>query len=319
MPFKTGKLIWRLFVSQLRKQALVTGHRGFIGRHFFKALMEGGYDVLGADIWRENGICYPEDNAHYWYSRGGERFDVVIHAAAAAPNRLAIDTEPQNFMTNVQLDAAFIKYMAQHPESKGLYFSSSAVYPLELQDADSQWKLKEQFVRDDAYAHYSPADVYGWTKFFGERMATHAIRAGADIRIVRPFSGYGEDQSDKHPFMAIMKRVFDKEMPIEIWGDGRQVRDWIHVDDIVGASLRILQQPYFGPINLGTGRGVSMTELARMGAKLLGYEPEFKFLRDKPNGVSYRVSNSNKMHKIRVPRVSLEEGIARAMDHLAAA
>ena len=97
-------------------------------------------------------------------------------------------------------------------------------------------------------------------------------------------------------------------------GDGTQVRDWIHISDVVGATLAAVDQDVPGPTNLCTGRGVSFNELAAMVTLAACYTPRFDHKRDAPRGVAYRVGDPAKMLGFYTPRVSLEEGIARALN-----
>src|SRR5882762_4540552 len=99
-----------------------------------------------------------------------------------------------------------------------------------------------------------PDMTYGWAKLTGEVLAGYAIQAGLQVQVFRPFSGYGEDQALDYPFPSFIDRALRWAEPFEIWGDGTQTRDWIHIDDIVGATLAAIDQDVKGPINLGWGR-----------------------------------------------------------------
>lgn len=134
------------------------------------------------------------------------------------------------------------------------------------------------------------------------------------MTVVRPFSGYGEDQSaDEYPFPAFAQRARNREDPFIIWGDGSQVRDWIHVSDICAAILAMIDGGIDGPVNLGTGRPVSMRKLAGMFAECAGYSPQFRPLPDKPAGVAHRVADVTRLSEFYKPAVSLEDGVARAL------
>jgi nucleoside-diphosphate-sugar epimerase len=110
--------------------------------------------------------------------------------------------------------------------------------------------------------HRPPDQTYGWAKLTGEMLAEHARAAGVAVHVLRPFSGYGEDQGTEYPFGAFIERARKREDPFVIWGDGRQVRDWVHIDDVIGATLAVVEADYQEPVNVCTGRGVSMAELA---------------------------------------------------------
>ena len=158
-----------------------------------------------------------------------------------------------------------------------------------------------------------PDQLYGWCKLTGERLAMLARAEGVPVSVVRPFSGYGTDQSEDYPFAAMAARARRRDDPFEIWGTGDQVRDWIHVDDICAAILAMVRDGIDGPVNLGTGRAASMRELAGMFAAAAGYDPEFKTLPEKPAGVAYRVADVTRLSEFCTPAVSLEDGIERAI------
>lgn len=98
-----------------------------------------------------------------------------------------------------------------------------------------------------------------------------------------------------------------------MWGDGDQCRDFIHVDDIVGAVLAAVEHDIRGPVNLGTGRATSFNDLAGMVMAAAGYTTAIRHLDAEPVGAFYRVADPSRLLEFYVPKVSLEEGIARAL------
>jgi nucleoside-diphosphate-sugar epimerase len=144
-------------------------------------------------------------------------------------------------------------------------------------------------------------------------MAAQARRAGLPVTVVRPYSGYGEDQSTDFPFGAFVARAKRREDPFTIWGDGGQVRDWIHVDDLVAGALAVVDSGVEEPVSLCTGIGTSMFDLASMMIREVGGPETFLFDGDKPAGVSVRVGDPTRMLEFYTPQVTLAEGIKRAL------
>jgi nucleoside-diphosphate-sugar epimerase len=237
-------------------------------------------------------------------------YDLVVHAAASSPHRAAIDGEPQHMARNLQLDAAMFDWAVRTGQGRVLYLSSSAAYPVDLQSR-AQRRLTETDI--DLACAREPDAAYGWTKVTGERLAAQARKAGLPVTVVRPFSGYGEDQTENFPFRAIVERARRREVPFTIWGDGTQVRDWIHIDDVIAACLAIVADGTDQPVNLCTGIGTSMVEIARMACYQLGHEPAWRFRADRPAGVAYRVGDPTLLHQFYRPTVTRAEGIARAL------
>lgn len=288
------------------KTALVTGSSGFVGRHIVKSLEDGGYRVSRVDIAH----AAPVDARHF-FENSSTRFDVVIHAAAVVGGRAKIDGDPLALAVNLELDAAMFRWAARTKPRRVIYLSSSAAYPVKLQTQPHSSPLRE----DDINLSYPslPDQLYGWAKLTGEWLAKLARYNDVAVSVTRPFSGYGEDQSADYPFPSFAARALTHEDPFTIWGSGDQVRDWIHIDDICAAIMAIITNGIDGPVNLGTGRGISMKELAMMMCREAGYSPRFSCLPGKPAGVLCRVADTSFLRSFYSPRISPEEGVKRAI------
>ena len=302
-------------------RALVLGDRGFLGRHFAVELKRRGYEVIGMDTkvtpaqdcrtyfrkYLSRGPGYREVNAGHW--------DLVVHCAGVVGGRETIENDPLATAESLSIDAEMFRWAAVARPGWVLYFSSSAAYPVELQRMDiysEPWTLGEDDIHPTGMIG-EPDEVYGWSKVMGEILADRLRRTGVPVTVVRPFSGYGEDQDDTYPFRAILERVRRREDPLEVWC-GDCVRDWIHVDDVVRGALAVVESGTDLPVNLCTGRGVSFYELAELMAKAAGYEPMIIGRPDMPQGVAYRVGEPTRMHTFYQPAVTLEEGIRRALE-----
>lgn len=291
-------------------KALVTGSAGFVGRHVSTELMNRGYQVWLVDPADPDA---PNDCLRR-FEIDKTVYDLVVHAAARAPHRAAIDGQPASAVYNRLLDAAMFDWAIRTGQRRVLYLSSSAVYPSVFQRGVGDVRLSEDLQLIPGQPVTMPPDVYGWTKLAGEQMAALAADAGLPVHVVRPFSGYGEDQSEDFPFGAFIARAKRREDPFKVWGDGSQVRDWIHIDDVVRGALAVVDADVREPVNLCTGIGTSLGELAQTVAAFEGYAPEFEFDLRAPAGVAYRVGDPTRFHEIYTPRVSLAEGVARALE-----
>lgn len=299
------------------RYALVTGSSGFIGRHIAESLTAAGYTVYGIDTMhpRNDRVYHTLYDARDFFRRDDRHFDVAVHCAAEVGGRYTIDNAPLQQAINFELDAGLFRWAIRTRPSRVVYLSSSAVYPVAMQSF-------EQSLSEDAIQPVGklkmfgvPDKLYGWTKLVGELQAALVRQQGIPVTVGRPFSGYGEDQDTSYPFAAFAERARAKVDPFVIWGNGSQVRDWIHVDDICSAIMRLIDQGIDGPVNLGTGRGTSMFDLARIFVEAVGYEPEFVFRTDMPSGVQYRVADTARMRGLYTPKISLEEGVRRAVHY----
>jgi nucleoside-diphosphate-sugar epimerase len=303
-------------------RALITGDRGFLGRHFKEELRRRGYEVTGLDVkasqaqdCRNYFRHYLSRGPQYWEINAGH-WDFVVHCAAVVGGRATIDGDPLATAESLSIDAEMFRWAAVARPGRVLYFSSSAAYPVAYQNG-MRVALTEDDIWDGDLS--MPDQVYGWTKVTGELLAARLRDSGVPVTVVRPFSGYGEDQDESYPFRAILGRVLRREDPLEVWGTGEQVRDWIHVDDLVAGALAVAESGTEDPVNLCTGRPTSFLDLASLMARASGYEPEIKPLPDRPAGVAYRVGDPARMRSFYEPRVRLEDGIRRALGVVEAA
>jgi GDP-L-fucose synthase len=135
----------------------------------------------------------------------------------------------------------------------------------------------------------------------------------------RPFSGYGEDQDDAYPFPSICKRVLAERgaETLHVWGDGTQMRDFIHIEDCVdGVMATIDKIDDGGAVNLSTGILTSFIDFAKLAAGLAGYHPEVKGLSDKPAGVFARGGDITKQKQLGFEyKIDFKSGIERALKY----
>lgn len=299
-------------------RALISGDRGFLGRHFTAELKRRGYEVHRMDVkattsqdcrtyfrtYLSRGQVYQEANAGH--------FDLVVHCAAVVGGRETIERDPLKTAESLSIDAEMFRWAAVARPGRVLYFSSSAAYPVHYQTGPPGVQLQE----DDVWgARLNPDEVYGWSKVTGELLAERLRQAGVPVTVVRPFSGYGADQDPSYPFRAILDRVKERNPgPLEVWC-GDCVRDWIHVDDLVAGALAIAESGTEDPVNLCNGIPVSFYDLARLMLDMSGQiDTGILANPDAPQGVKYRVGDPTRMLTYYTPKISIGEGITRALD-----
>lgn len=291
-------------------KCLITGDKGFIGTQMTRELKSRGWDVYGYDVLDlDDAIDYFRDTTE------NEYFDLVVHCAYVVGGRETIDGTNLALAHNVQLDGALFEWGLRASPAAIIYFSSSAAYPVEYQSRVFNKLLDE----DDIYLPDpgTPDANYGWAKLTGERVASSYAAHGGRVHILRPFSGYSEEQSHDYPFTSIVGRVVRGDY--SAWGPAGQTRDWIHGSDVINGALEIYNQDVRDPVNLCTGVDTSFGELIQMvHLELEGTylsEDAIRYDEDKPTGVFYRVGNPARLHNYYNPKVSIEEGIYRALTH----
>lgn len=288
-------------------RVLISGVEGFVGRHFRAALDTPDNEVVGFDIKSGH-------DALDWFGTNGDtsHYDLVLHCAAVVGGRAKIEGQPMDVAVDLAIDALLFQWALRTRPGRVVYFSSSAAYPTRLQGPVHHRPMHEDDIDLDQVD--DPDHVYGWVKLTGELLARHARNEGLPVTVVRPFSGYGPDQDLDYPFPSFVARAVSAVDEFEVWGDGRQVRDWVHIDDIVGAVLELVARRVDGPVNLCTGRATSMDDLARLCMAAAGREVPIVHRPGAPAGVSWRVGDPSVLSRWYLPRWTLEAGVADAVD-----
>ncbi|MBK9152320.1 MAG: NAD-dependent epimerase/dehydratase family protein [Saprospiraceae bacterium] len=263
-----------------------------------------------------NTVRYMLENDRYFQDQYGlefEKFGDVYHFAAIVGGRLTIDGDPMMVALDLSIDAEFFYWATRHMPGRVLYPSSSAAYPVDLQTESDAIALKESDINFKKMGE--PDMTYGWSKLTGEYLAK--IAAGhynLKVTCIRPFSGYGEDQNLTYPIPAIARRIARRENPIEVWGTGRQGRDFVHIDDVIDCIQLAMNHIHDGTaINIGMGRLTSFIEIIEVLMDIAGHKAEIKTLTDKPVGVFSRYSDMSFVKEKLgwEAKISLREGMER--------
>ena len=244
------------------------------------------------------------------------RFADVFHFAAIVGGRSKIDGDPMVVAQDLSIDAEIFLYCCRNKPDRLLYPSSSAAYPIDLQTESNTIQLKETDI--DFKKMGEPDMTYGWSKLTGEFLAKIAAsHYGLHVTCIRPFSGYGEDQDLSYPVPAIAARAARKENPFEVWGTGRQGRDFVHIDDVLDLTLLAMDKIGDGrAINIGMGRLTSFLEIIEVFSGFAGYKPTIKPLLDKPVGVHSRYCDMTWVEQNLgwKAKISIEEGMRRVYE-----
>ena len=286
-------------------KVLVTGSSGFVGRYMVDELEHQGAEVFTCDV-KDGGdmlAVLPQIE---------DRFDLVVHLAYKTGGRRVINGSPMNLAANTALDALLFQWAVETKQKRVLYFSSAAAYPISFQQGGSgDIALSEEMIEYGSAGE--PDSNYGWAKLTGERMAYAAIASGLRAFIVRPFSIYGDGQSTEYPFPAFAKAIKNWNARVDVWGDAEQVRDFIHVTDVVKGALEVVRQDVDSPVNLCTGIGTPLTKLIGMMSREVDHYPIVRVLKDMPMGVRHQVGDPKLFESIYQSRVGLSWFVRRAM------
>ena len=314
-------------------KVLITGGAGFLGRRFVQHHAEAGDEVWAIDDFTSAGAHWPggaafgafEGDMAFFLKKGWAEdtdWDLAYHFAAPVGGRVKIEGDPMYNAGSLAIDADFFRWATGRPGrvKTVVYPSSSAVYPVSLQSEGERAMQLQEGMFSAAYPNWeAPDEMYGFTKLVGERLAWTAAKYGVNTLCIRPFSGYGEGQSFDYPVPSIARRALNREDPLVVWGDGRQTRDFVHVDDIVGATVARLEAGVEGyqTMNIGYGFPISFIAVARSCAELVGYNPRIVTDTTKPVGVTNRWADTQRMRKYYPqPLISIGPGLVRVLKSL---
>ncbi len=317
---------------------LVTGGAGFVGRHLVRRLLERGDEVhcvdrvvpltggLMPEKWplfeprdHRNFHFYHEDCRDYFKRVSDTDFDYCFHLAAMVGGREMIENQPLVVADDLSIDAEYWQWAARVKPRKSVCFSSSAVYPVKYQRDKEYQLLKEEMVSFEEDIGM-PDMSYGWAKLTCEYLARLAYaKHGLKSVTYRPFSGYGEDQDDSYPFPAICRRVLANRgaSRIMVWGSGRQMRDFIHIEDCIEGVLATMDKiDDASAVNLSTGIYTSFIDFAKMAAESCGFDPEVYGASAKPEGVFARAGDPARLKKLGFePRIDFRSGVETALKY----
>jgi GDP-L-fucose synthase len=301
------------------KKVLVTGGTGLIGRPLVQMLIAEGAKVRIASL-DDSSRAHPEAEFRRVNLMQFENcmeickgMDFVFHLAGIKGSPAMTSRKPAVFFVpTIIFNTHMMEAAWQCGVKKYLYTSTIGVYsPAEVFHEDDVWKTQPS--ENDKFA--------GWAKRMGELQAeAYKIEYGwTDIAIVRPANVYGPyDNFDPNNAMVIpslIRRALDGENPLLVWGDGTSMRDFIHAQDVAQGMLLALENITGQPINLGSGKGVSIREIVEIIINNMKTKPKVGWDTSKPSGDKIRVMDISRAKNIGFkPSIALEAGIKEVME-----
>lgn len=287
------------------KTALVLGAGGFIGGHLVKRLKKEGFWIRGVDIKKHEYSKSEADEFIVGDLRDQKLSKEIFDKPFDEVYQLAADMGGAGYLFSGEHDADVMHNSAQinlnvaHygnlAKIKKIFYSSSAcIYPKynQLDPENPNCAEKSAYPAD-------PDSEYGWEKLFSERMfLSYHRNYEMDVRIARFHNIFGPEGAwtggkDKAP-AAICRKVAEVKNggEIEIWGDGRQTRSFLYIDECLEGVRRLMDSDFMGPVNIGSDEMVSINELAEMTAKIAEKKITIKHIPG-PLGVRGRNSDNN--------------------------
>ena len=306
------------------KKILVCGAGGFIGGHLVNRLKEEGFWVRGVDL-KENE--YGNNNSDEFIlgdlrdpevaKKVVKDIDEVYQLAADMGGAGYIFTgeHDADVMSNSALCNLNVLGASQKEGVKKIFYSSSAcMYPEYNQMDPDNPKCSE----DSAYPA-APDSEYGWEKLFSERLyLSYQRNYDIEVRIARFHNIFGPQGTwmggkEKAPAAMCRKAAEAKDgTHIEVWGDGKQTRSFLYIDECIEAVLRLMNSDFTGPVNIGSEEMISINDFAKMAIDISGKNLQIKNI-DGPTGVRGRNSDNKLLYeKLNwQPSLSLKKGMEK--------
>ena len=298
----------------------VAGHRGMVGSAIVRRLRELGYErILTAD--RQALDLLDQAAVRAFFVK--HRIDQVYLAAAKVGGIHANNTYPAEFIhENLLIQSNLIHAAHTSDVDRLLFLGSSCIYP----------KHAEQPMREDALLTglLEPTnEPYAIAKIAGIKMCESYNRQyGRRYRSVMPTNLYGPNDNfhpqNAHVLPALMRRLHEARQEgrpsVTVWGTGRAMREFLHVDDMARASVFVMElddavyaantRPDLSHINVGTGADCTIRELAEALARVIGYEGRLEFDATKPDGTPRKLMDVSRLRGMGwQPEIGLEQGL----------
>ena len=310
------------------KKILIVGAGGFIGGHLVDRLLKDGNTIVATDIKPKEYWFQDFDNAENYYAtdmkdisncrKVSTGVDFVFNMACNMGGMGFIENNKAECMLSVLINTNLLIACNENKVQRYFFSSSACAY--------NTTKQKEVFIEglkeEDAYPA-NPEDGYGWEKLFSERMCRHFQEDyGIEVRVARYHNIYGpygtyDGGREKAP-AALSRKVaqskINKSNNIEVWGDGKQTRTFLYIDDCLEGTLKLFESDYSDPVNIGSDEQVSINQMIEIIEDISGVDTlKREYQLDKPKGVRGRSSNNDLAKKVLnwSYELSLKDGLTK--------
>jgi GDP-L-fucose synthase len=302
------------------RRVFVAGHGGMVGRAVVRRLEREGVTLVAPD---RNLVDYRrQTQVEEWMTQA--RLEVVFLAAARVGGILANSSFPAQFLyDNLMIEANIIEAARRTGVAKLVFLGSSCIYP-----KDAAQPMAETALLTGALEPTN--EWYALAKIAGIKLAEAYRREyGCDFISAQPTNLYGPfdnfDLAASHVIPALIRKAHEAKVggakTLSVWGSGRPLREFLYVDDLADALVH-LAKTYSGEsfVNVGTGEEVSIGDLARLVAEVVGFEGELQFDATKPDGMARKLVDTAKLQAMGWRHATgLREGLARTygwfLDH----
>ena len=307
----------------MSKRIFVAGHKGMVGSAIARQLSDVPNTELVTRTRAELDLSIQQDVADFFAS---EKIDEVYLGAAKVGGIHANDTYPAEFIyDNLMVECNVVHHAWKNGVQKLLFLGSSCIYPRMA----TQPIVEAELMQGSLEPTNEP---YALAKIAGIKLCESYDRQyGTDYRSVMPTNLYGPHDNyhpdNSHVIPALLRRFHDAKLSgtdsITIWGTGKALREFLHVDDMARASIHVMNlpveeyravtDPRLTHINVGSGVDCSIAELVSTIGEVTGYQGKIEYDTTKPDGAPRKLMDNSKLRSLGwEPRYTLREGLEDA-------
>ena len=290
---------------------LIVGAGGLIRGHLVKRLINEGNQVRAVDV-KPYDLWFQKFDKAENFSLNMQEFEnclkmtkdyeYVLNLACNMGGIGFIENNKTDCMLSVLINTNLLRACKQNDIQRYFFSSSACAYNKDLQTDPNIDGLKEE----DAYPAM-PEDGYGWEKLFSERMCRHFKEDyGLETRVARFHNIYGplgtfDGGREKAP-AAMCRKIIEAKLKkinkIDVWGDGKQTRSFLYIEDCIDAVLKLFNSNFSDPINIGSDEKVSINQLIEIVEDIAKIKLEKNYQLEKPQGVKGRSSNNDLIKEV---------------------
>jgi len=303
----------------------VAGHNGMVGSAIVRKLREKGFVNIVTRSSLELDLTKQQDVYNFLRNK---KPDYVVIAAAKVGGILANNNYPAEFIyQNLMIETNLVHGSYLAGINNLLFLGSSCIYPKE-----SQQPIKENYLLS---GHLEPTnEPYAVAKIAGIKLCESYNRQyGTDYRSIMPTNLYGPNDNfhpkNSHVIPALIRKFHEAKVKnksyVEVWGSGKPMREFLHVDDMAEASIYVMNiekkilenegHSTLSHINIGTGKDITIEYVAKIIKKSVGFNGEIIFNRDMPDGTKRKVLDVSKIERLGWRHsISLNDGLQETYD-----
>lgn len=306
----------------LNEKIYIAGHRGLVGSAIIRELKSRGFTNLLTRTHEQLNLTDQREVNHFFDK---EKPDYVILAAAVVGGIHANNTYPADFIyQNMMIEANVIHSSYKNNVKRLLFLGSTCIYPKRVEQP-----IEENALLSDALEPTN--EPYAIAKIAGIKLCESYNRQhGTDFRSVMPTNLYGINDNfhdeNSHVIPALIRRFHEAKVnhssSVTVWGTGKAMREFLYVDDMAKASLFVLEldasiykantEPMQSHINVGTGKDISIEQVAEIIRKVVGYNGKLIFDTTKPDGALRKLIDVSRLSNMGWNySIDIEEGLER--------